>query len=226
MESYDYYDAVSDDVLSYIKRKNIDLSNVKFSDYETIFKLADELIETLDADEDVTGNNPVRTGKYPLWEEDAEDNLRGNLDLLGEALTRFGYSPEVLNQGASAMDVIIRRYVLPEAVRDAVVEAAYERDHEQYEEDTLERFGREYHTARYSDGEWEKIKESAYVANWNRVHPHTAGVGIYRSPDNKIFGLTDDETFSNFLDIAHDIHGLELTPVETVAEADDEELEM
>lgn len=118
MEKYDYLTAVTADVTDYINGE-IDLGQ-----YETADELKDELNERLFVNDSVTGN---ASGSYTFSTWQAEENLCHNLDLLGEALTEFGCDPDYMaKNGAEACDVIIRCYLLSEAVSDAVDALEYE----------------------------------------------------------------------------------------------------
>lgn len=118
MEKYDYLAAVTADVTDYISNE-IDLGEYTSSD-----DLKDELNERLFVDDSVTGN---ASGSYTFSTWAAEENLCHNLDLLGEALTDFGFKPDYMaKNGAELCDVMIRCYLLSEAVSDAVDALDYE----------------------------------------------------------------------------------------------------
>lgn len=118
MEKYDYLAAVTADVTDYISNE-IDLGEYTSSD-----DLKDELNERLFVDDSVTGN---ASGSYTFSTWAAEENLCHNLDLLGEALTDFGFKPDYMaKNGAEPCDVMIRCYLLSEAVSDAVDALDYE----------------------------------------------------------------------------------------------------
>lgn len=126
MDRYDYYTAVKEDVLNYI-RENVDLS-----EYETLDELGDALQDKLWTADSVTGN---ASGSYTFNAWEAEENLCHNLWLLGEALEEFGYGPEYLAEhGPEAADVTIRCYLLGSAIAEALQDieddfnAAHERD--------------------------------------------------------------------------------------------------
>jgi len=114
MERYDYYKAVKEDVLEYIREE------INFTDYETVQELEQELNEKLWIADSVTGN---ASGSYFFNAWKAEEALCHNLELLGEALESFGCDGDYLMKyGVEAADVTIRCYVLPTAISEAIEE--------------------------------------------------------------------------------------------------------
>lgn len=115
MTNYNYLEAVTSDVLDYIKEE-INLDEWKGNREGLEEKLNDELW-TVDS---VTGN---ASGSYTFNTWEAEENLAHNWDLLAEALDEFGQNgTDVLRQGAEAMDVTIRCYLLGQAIAEALDE--------------------------------------------------------------------------------------------------------
>ena len=115
MTDYNYLEAVTSDVLDYIKEE-INLDEWKGNREGLEEKLNDELW-TVDS---VTGN---ASGSYTFNTWEAEENLAHNWDLLAEALDEFGQDgTDVLRQGAEAMDVTIRCYLLGQAIAEALDE--------------------------------------------------------------------------------------------------------
>lgn len=115
MTNYNYLEAVTSDVLDYIKEE-INLDEWKGNRDGLEEKLNDELW-TVDS---VTGN---ASGSYTFNTWEAEENLAHNWDLLAEALDEFGQDgTDVLRQGAEAMDVTIRCYLLGQAIAKALDE--------------------------------------------------------------------------------------------------------
>lgn len=115
MTNYNYLEAVTSDVLDYIKEE-INLDEWKDNREGLEEKLNDELW-TVDS---VTGN---ASGSYTFNTWEAEENLAHNWDLLAEALDKFGQDgTNVLRQGAEAMDVTIRCYLLGQAIAEALDE--------------------------------------------------------------------------------------------------------
>ena len=114
-ERYDYLEAVTDDVREYIKYE-INLAEWRGNRDGLEEKLNDDLW-TADS---VTGN---ASGSYYCNAWRAEEALSHNWDLLAEALTEFGQDgTDVLKQGAEAMDVTIRCYLLGQAIAEALDE--------------------------------------------------------------------------------------------------------
>ena len=112
---YDYNEAVKADVREYIKNE-IDLKEWKGNRDELERKLHADLW----ADDSVTGNG---SGSYTFNTYEAEENLMHNLDLLEEALDDMGYSYSYLiDNGAEAADVLIRCYLLSDAISDVLDE--------------------------------------------------------------------------------------------------------
>lgn len=115
MTNYNYLEAVTSDVLDYIKEE-INLDEWKGNREGLEEKLNDELW-TVDS---VTGN---ASGSYTFNTWEAEENLAHNWDLLAEALDESGQDgTDVLRQGAEAMDVTIRCYLLGQAIAEALDE--------------------------------------------------------------------------------------------------------
>ena len=115
MTNYNYLEAVTSDILDYIKEE-INLDEWKGNRDGLEEKLNDELW-TVDS---VTGN---ASGSYTFNTWEAEENLAHNWDLLAEALGEFGQDgTDILKQGAEAMDVTIRCYLLGQAIAEALDE--------------------------------------------------------------------------------------------------------
>lgn len=131
MTNYNYLEAVTSDVLDYIKEE-INLDEWKGSRDGLEEKLNDELW-TVDS---VTGN---ASGSYTFNTWEAEENLAHNWDLLAEALDEFGQDgTDVLKQGAEAMDVTIRCYLLGQAIAEALDELEEELAEDDEDEDEEE----------------------------------------------------------------------------------------
>ena len=115
VERYDYLAAVKADVAAYIEEE-VDLSEWRGRREELEEHLNDELW-TCDR---VTGN---ASGSYYCSTWKAEEALSHNWDLLADALAEFGQDGvDVLRQGAEAMDVTIRCYLLGRAIAEALNE--------------------------------------------------------------------------------------------------------
>lgn len=119
MEQYDYLNAVINDAKAAIEDLGEDEKNELAGLDEDGKK---EYLYNLFIDNDrVTGN---ASGSYTLNAWKAEENLCHNGDLIEEMAEAFGYSSlnELANLGAEGVDVAIRCYVLPEAIRRALEE--------------------------------------------------------------------------------------------------------
>lgn len=115
MTNYNYLEAVTSDVLDYIKEE-INLDEWK-GNREGLEKKLNDKLWTVDS---VTGN---ASGSYTFNTWEAEENLAHNWDLLAEALDEFGQDgTDVLRQGAEVMDVTIRCYLLGQAIAEALDE--------------------------------------------------------------------------------------------------------
>lgn len=114
MSSYDYREAIKDDVLEYIRNE------IDFTEFESLEDLEEHLNEVLFTEDSVTGN---ASGSYTFDTWDAEENICHNLDLLGEALEAFDCSlAYLMENGAEAADVTIRCYLLGECIAEALEE--------------------------------------------------------------------------------------------------------
>lgn len=111
---YNYLEAVTADVVEYIKNE------INLADYDSREELEEALNDELWTADSVTGN---ASGSYYCNTWKAEEALAHNWDLLAEALTEFGQDgTDVLKQGAEAMDVTIRCYLLGQAIAEALEE--------------------------------------------------------------------------------------------------------
>lgn len=125
---YNYYEEVKEDVKSYIENE------IDFADFDDLDELEEYLNDTLWADDGVTGN---ASGSYYCNAGKAEEAIAHNWYLLAEALEEFGQDGTyILKEGAEAMDVTIRCYVLGSCIADAMKEIADEFNaaHEETEE--------------------------------------------------------------------------------------------
>lgn len=130
MKTYNYLEAVTADVLSYINENDITVTSENRNEIEQ--QLNDDLW-TVDS---VTGN---ASGSYTFSTWQAEENLCHNLGLLAEACKEFGSdAAKLLNDGAEACDVTIRCYLLNQAISAALDEVETEEEEEEPEEDTEE----------------------------------------------------------------------------------------
>lgn len=110
---YDYYKAVTDDVRTYIEDNYTeDEIRAKLEEDEDEFR--EKLNDTLWTEDSVTGNG---SGSYTFSAYNAEKNLVGNWDLAIEAAEDFDVDVgEMFKEGAEAVDVAIRCYLLASAI--------------------------------------------------------------------------------------------------------------
>ena len=121
MERYDYFAAIKNDILDYINDNGIVVTTENWDEVEQ------ELNDTLFTCDSVTGN---ASGSYTFNAWKAEEYLCHNWDLLVEALTGVGCDMSYLERGAEACDVIIRCYMLGQAISKALDEIETEEEEE------------------------------------------------------------------------------------------------
>ena len=110
MEKYNYLENVKKDVRKFID----EYKNYLPDNREEIEK---QLNDMLWNDDTITGNE---TGSYFRDTDRAAEAIAFNWDLLAEALDAFGY--ENIKNGANCCDVIIRCYLLPQAIAEVIEE--------------------------------------------------------------------------------------------------------
>ena len=110
MTTYNYYDAVCEDIRNYIEENTDYIKEKEFTDEDT---LRDYLYDEMFVADSVTGNG---SGSYTFSTWQAEENICHNLDLLAEACEEFGSDTDILKNGAEACDVTIRCYLLSECL--------------------------------------------------------------------------------------------------------------
>lgn len=113
MEKYNYLEAVKEDVLNYIKEE------ISFEDFEDRDELEERLNDVLWTDDSVTGN---ASGSYYCNAWKAADALNHNWDLLKEALENFGDDSNPIEKGEEWCDVMIRCYLLSNAIAEVLDE--------------------------------------------------------------------------------------------------------
>lgn len=128
MPDYNYREAVYDDIESYIDGYlEYALPDCYDCTYNELDRnaLFDILYNEMVCSDCITGN---ASGSYTFNYYRAEEYLCHNWQLLEEALISFGYecSINILDKGAEWCDVIIRCYLLPEALQKAIDEHADE----------------------------------------------------------------------------------------------------
>ena len=113
-EKYNYLEAVKEDVREYINNE------IELLDFSSLEELEEKLNNDLWINDGVTGN---ASGSYYCNSWKAEEALSHNWDLLAEALENFGQDgTDILKQGAEAMDVTIRCYLLGQAITEVLEE--------------------------------------------------------------------------------------------------------
>ena len=115
MEKYNYLENVKKDVKQFIEENNITVDNDNREEIE------EQLNDMLWNDDDITGNE---TGSYFCNTDRAAEAIALNWDLLSEALEDFGY--ENIKNGPNCCDVIIRCYLLPQAIAEVLDEMTCE----------------------------------------------------------------------------------------------------
>lgn len=108
---YNYLENIKADVLDYIKEnyEEEDFANLDYNElYDEMF-IADS----------VTGNG---SGSYTFNTWEAEENICHNLDLATEAYKEFGYDGIKFDDGAEAIDVTVRCYLLGQVLQEVLDE--------------------------------------------------------------------------------------------------------
>lgn len=122
MKTYNYLESVKEDVRNYIEENAI----VATSDNRK--EVEQELNDTLFVNDSVTGN---ASGSYTFSAWQAEENLCHNFELLTNALEELGYDLSYLKKGAEACDVLIRCYLLGQAIFEVLDEIEIENETEE-----------------------------------------------------------------------------------------------
>lgn len=114
MEKYNYLEQVTADA------KEAILENMGYWDSDDREELEEVANDELWTNDGVTGNG---SGSYFFSTWEAEDALCHNWDLLAEACAEFGQDVvEAVKQGAKTCDVIVRCYLLGQAIAAALDE--------------------------------------------------------------------------------------------------------
>lgn len=119
MKTYDYLENVKEDVRNYIEENKIVVTGSNREEVEQ------ELNDTLFVNDGVTGN---ASGSYTFSAWQAEENLCHNFELLTDALEESGYDLSYLKKGAESCDVIIRCYLLGQAISEVLDEMETEKE--------------------------------------------------------------------------------------------------
>lgn len=119
---YNYFESVKEDVKNYIEENEIKVTADNRAEVE------EQLNEDLFVNDSVTGN---ASGSYTFNAWQAEENLCHNMDLLEDACNEWGDDlGEVVQRGAETCDVIIRCYLLAQAIAE-VLDEIEEEDNEE-----------------------------------------------------------------------------------------------
>lgn len=114
---YDYYEAVKEDVLTYIKENDLDLET--YGRHELENRLYDDLMIT----DSVTGN---ASGSYTFSRVQAQEYVEDNKDLVREMCYEYDNEATVadwwFNDDYESIDVCLRCYVLGVAISNALDE--------------------------------------------------------------------------------------------------------
>lgn len=131
--TYNYNKAIKNDVLDYIRNE------IDFSEFDSLEELEEKLNNGLWTEDSVTGN---ASGSYTFNRYQAQEYVSDNLDLLAEACEEFGtdkatIGEKFLDSDFEWMDVIIRCYLLGQAISEALEEVKddFNAAHEDREEE-------------------------------------------------------------------------------------------
>ena len=115
MEKYNYLENVKKDVRKFIEENDITVT------VDNREEIEEQLNDELWNDDTITGNE---TGSYFRDTDRAAEAIAFNWDLLAEALDAFGYGEEFnpIKKGEDWCDVIIRCYLLPQAISEVIEE--------------------------------------------------------------------------------------------------------
>ena len=122
--SYNYMDAMVDDIKDYIN------DEVELSDYSDLDDLREKLDEDLWVNDSVTGN---ASGSYTFDRWKARDYVVDNMDLVAEMADEFGVDNATLGEKFREeeweyFDVSIRCYLLGQAIEQALEELGIDED--------------------------------------------------------------------------------------------------
>lgn len=115
---YNYYDAVKNDVLDYIREE------INLAEFDSLEDLAEKLDEDLWINDSVTGN---ASGSYTFNSFTAKEYVFDNMDLVGEMASEFcidlsDVGRHFLEENWEWFDVSIRCYVFGSCIYDALEE--------------------------------------------------------------------------------------------------------
>ena len=115
MEKYNYLEQIKEDVKNFIEENDIVVT------VDNREEIEEQLNDELWNDDTITGN---ASGSYFYNRALAAEALAFNWVLLDEALDAFGYGEEVnpIKKGEEWCDVLIRCYLLPQAISEVLDE--------------------------------------------------------------------------------------------------------
>lgn len=116
MTTYNYLKQEKEDVLNFINENYSTKEQSKLFRNKSNDPIA-VLYERLINDDSVTGNG---SGSYTFNILQAEENLVGNWSLLQEAIKELDPDFNILGNGPESCDVLIRIYLLTEAIQEAI----------------------------------------------------------------------------------------------------------
>ena len=116
MTNYNYLEAITDDVMEFIKNE------VNLQDYDNEDDFIEYLNDTLWTDDSVTGNG---SGSYTFNRYKAKEYVIDNMELVAEMADEFGVDNKTLgekfrDEDWEYFDVSIRCYLLYQAITDAI----------------------------------------------------------------------------------------------------------
>lgn len=116
MTNYNYLEAITDDVMEFIKNE------VNLQDYDNEDDFIEYLNDTLWTDDSVTGNG---SGSYTFNCYKAKEYVIDNMELVAEMADEFGVDNKTLgekfrDEDWEYFDVSIRCYLLYQAITEAI----------------------------------------------------------------------------------------------------------
>ena len=118
MEKYNYLEQIKKDVKNFIEENKNYLPDNRE-------EIEEQLNDELWNDDDITGNE---TGSYFCNTDRAAEAIAFNWDLLADALEYFGYENiNPIKKGVEWCDVLIRCYLLPQAISEVIEEICEQR---------------------------------------------------------------------------------------------------
>ena len=114
MEKYNYLEQIKEDVKNFIEENNITVT------VDNREEIEEQLNDELWNDDTITGN---ASGSYFCNTDRAAEAIAFNWDLLADALEYFGYENiNPIKKGEDWCDVLIRCYLLPQAISEVIEE--------------------------------------------------------------------------------------------------------